>query len=94
MTPKDIIGVVKELQEERSKLVPQPDVLTDDDRRADIVFMCRLANCFPAIAEALLLAVEALEKVQGVCRKGINVRIKSDRLATEALSRIHSLPLE
>ena len=81
-SPQDIIGIVKDLQGRGRGLLAKDLAIFDLDLR----------QAFPAIAQALLFAVEALEK--GIVRLESNYPDGSqtaiDELA-EALSRIRAL---
>jgi hypothetical protein len=74
-TPNNIIGIVKELQER------------DCSNTLDVAIMDHdILAAFPAIAQALLLAVEALEECS---RRDDHLQIVKP-IADEALSRIRS----
>lgn len=112
-TPKDIIGIVKQLQKRHAKQEPDwafistqegifgnhgsgyraigvtgcGDGRTQGGKTAN--YVADLHNAFPSIAEALLIAVEALEKTVEAWNDGNGDETR--KIASDALSRIHSL---
>lgn len=57
---QDIIGIVKDLQQRHRTQIKEHGCMSPRCPSA----MCRLIRHYPAIAQALLIAVEALEKEQ------------------------------
>lgn len=86
--PQDIIGIVKELQE-----LKDADCEYGDMTR----YMNAASEHFPRIAQALLIAVEALDKLQEpIYTEGMRfpdgrMENKAIWTAKQALSRIRSL---
>ena len=98
MTPtKDIIGVVKELQQERINIcnttLVKPDYEGDIQRAKK--YNDNVVWHFPAIAEALMIAVESLQKTVDVAcgDPDCNHCGRCFEVAWNALSKIRSLPL-
>lgn len=96
----DIIGIVKELQVWDARQF-SPTESTSAEREAHWhAYDRRLQHFFPDIAQALLIAVGALEKVQQTHMKAATkpqgfTSVSSHEMcqtAGEALSLIHSLP--
>ena len=59
-----IIGIVKKLQEMKSDALASAACGDENAGRKTRIFTERLRDNFPSIAQALLLAVEALEKIK------------------------------
>ena len=72
--PKDIIGIVKELQHNANGLTA-------------VEYTKELLKQAPFVAQALLIAVEALEEIPGGCHE-----CDASGISAKALSRIRSLP--
>lgn len=98
-TPKDIIGIVKELQATYEALYPLRE-LSEEEKRINSQWHSDVCINFYAIAQALLIAVEALEKarrcVEPYAEPGIptveNALLREVFLdSNEALARIRSL---
>src|SRR5262245_39314620 len=104
--PKDIIGVVKELQEAHDNGSYLHCMWTGASENPELqvvgkeaVHLARLHNSFPAVAQALLIAVKALEEIKLECGQDCyryeeenNGRPYGDCcVARHALSRIRSL---
>ena len=85
-TEPDIIGIVGELQKLHHAL--GGDAIRTDINAPSIQ---RFATEFPSLAQALLIAVEALEAINDIARSDNDIEAV---LAQEALSRIRSLPAE
>ena len=100
MTPesKDIIELVKELQSEHQNdlyLHCTPSFASDMPRiniaGPYCVHMEHLHNSFPAIAQALLIAVEALENLEAMKNSITCTTQWRHEVVSQALSRIRSL---
>lgn len=90
---KNIIGIVKELQQDIVDISEMPGSPANAKKQAQFsVWLEQVGEAFPAIAEALLIAVEALEFYQQHADERIAGLPRVDSaVAKGALSRIHSL---
>jgi len=87
---KDLIGIVKELQNEQDRLLGMAQIGGGEIYvEASTLFERHTAWHFRPIAQALLIAVEALEKIESVEPTELADDIAA--FANNALSRIHSL---
>lgn len=119
-TQKDIIGIVKYLQDREKEATSGPWyevgggnylIESDTGRRviqkndlgmnyADVQLTCGLRNNFPAIAQALIIAVEALEAVSQSYKEEIAGNLKKILptheaiFSQKALARIRLLPTQ
>ena len=95
----DIIGIVKELQAylnkpEQSNLLCAITCCKEKDGsvnlgNSDREFFAKIVENFPSIAQAFLVSVEALEKIDSDGHYKYDL---GDKTASQALSQIRSLP--
>lgn len=92
--PQDIIGIVKDLQESLKSAQGEAHMSKALGPK-NSAWQFAIAMHFPAVAQALLIAVEALEEMEFSRTFGVSAdgtMRHCDDVAHAALSRIRSLP--